>query len=65
MVQIIPFFILSDATSWIIRLSTGDDFPGWTMLLAPLFETLMWPAAHFILLAPQRRAHNPDANRPI
>jgi rod shape-determining protein MreD len=65
MVQIIPFFILSDATGWLIRLSTGDDFPGWTMLLTPLLETLMWPVAHFILLAPQRRAHDPDANRPI
>jgi rod shape-determining protein MreD len=56
---------LSDATGWIIRLSTGDDFPGWTMLLTPLLETLMWPVANFILLAPQRRAHDPDANRPI
>ncbi len=65
MVQIIPFFILSDATGWIIRLSTGDDFPGWAMLLAPLLESLMWPVANFILLAPQRRAHDPDANRPI
>jgi rod shape-determining protein MreD len=65
MVQIIPFFILSDASGWIIRLTTGDDFPGWAMLLSPLLETLMWPVANFILLAPQRRAHDPDANRPI
>jgi rod shape-determining protein MreD len=65
MVQIIPFFILADATGWAIRLTTGDDFPGWSMLLSPLLETLLWPVANFILLAPQRRAHDPDANRPI
>ena len=65
MVQIIPFFLLAEATSWTIRLTTGDDFPGWSLLLSPAMETLMWPVANFILLAPQRRAHNPDANRPI
>jgi rod shape-determining protein MreD len=65
MVQIIPFFIFADATGWAIRLTTGDDFPGWSMLLSPLLETLLWPVANFILLAPQRRAHDPDANRPI
>ena len=65
MVQIIPFFLLAEAMGWTIRLTTGDDFPGWSLLLSPAMETLMWPVANFILLAPQRRAHNPDANRPI
>ena len=65
MLQILPFFILAEAISLLIRLSTGDDFPGWTMLLSPFIETLLWPVANFILLAPQRRARDPDANRPI
>jgi len=65
MIQIIPFLFISEATGWVIRLTTGDDFPGWAMLLSPISETLLWPAANFILLAPQRRAHDPDANRPI
>ena len=65
MLQILPFFILTEGISLLIRLSTGDDFPGWTMLLSPFIETLLWPVANFILLAPQRRAHDPDANRPI
>ena len=65
MIQILPFFVLSEALGWIIRLSTGDDFPGWSLLLSPFMQTLLWPVANFILLAPQRRAHDPDANRPI
>lgn len=65
MVQIIPFFLLADATGLVIRLATGDKFPGWSLLLAPALETVMWPLATLILLAPQRRAHDPDANRPI
>ena len=63
--QIAPFFILAEVIGLLIRLSTGDDFPGWPMLLSPFIETLLWPVANFILLAPQRRAHDPDANRPI
>ena len=65
MIQILPFFVLSEALGLIIRLSTGEDFPGWSLLLSPFMETLLWPLANFVLLAPQRRAHNPDANRPI
>ena len=65
MIQILPFFVLSEALGLIIRLSTGEDFPGWSLLLSPFMETLLWPIANFILLAPQRRAHDPDANRPI
>ena len=33
--------------------------------LGPLFETLLWPLATVLLLAPQRRAHDPDENRPL
>ena len=65
MLQIMPFFILSEVIGLLIRLGTGDDFPGWPVLLRPFFETLLWPLANLILLAPQRRAHDPDANRPI
>jgi rod shape-determining protein MreD len=65
MIQILPFFILADALGLLIRMSKGDDFPGWSLLLVPFLETLLWPAANFILLAPQRRAHDPDANRPL
>ena len=65
MLQIAPFFIFAESIGLIIRLSTGNDFPGWPILLSPLLETLLWPVANFILLAPQRRAHDPDAHRPI
>lgn len=65
MLQVLPFILLADATGWVIRLATGDNFPGWSMFLPPFFETLLWPVANSLLLAPQRRAHDPDANRPI
>jgi rod shape-determining protein MreD len=40
-------------------------FPGWSMLIAPLAEALLWPLAVLLLLAPQRRAPDPDENRPL
>jgi rod shape-determining protein MreD len=46
-------------------LLAGDTFPGWWLLLAPLLEALLWPLATWLLLAPQRRAPDPDKNRPL
>jgi rod shape-determining protein MreD len=43
----------------------GGMFPGWMLLLAPLVEALLWPLVTLLLLAPQRRAPDPDQNRPL
>jgi rod shape-determining protein MreD len=43
----------------------GGMVPGWAMLLAPLFESMLWPVAVWLLLAPQRRPPDPDQNRPL
>jgi rod shape-determining protein MreD len=40
-------------------------FPGWGILLAPVFDALLWPLAHLLLLAPQRRPPDPDKTRPL
>jgi rod shape-determining protein MreD len=43
-----------------IRMIGGGAFPGWT-LLAPVIEAALWPVVSVLLLAPQRRAPDPDA----
>ena len=35
------------------------------LLLAPVFEALLWPLVTWVLLAPQRRPPDPDENRPL
>jgi rod shape-determining protein MreD len=35
------------------------------MVLAPVIEATLWPLATLLLLLPQRRAPDPDANRPL
>lgn len=64
-VQILPLFVAAHAVSMVVRLIAGGMFPGWQMVLAPLFEALLWPIVTWLLLAPQRRAPDPDQNRPL
>jgi rod shape-determining protein MreD len=63
--QIAPIFFAAHGVALAVRLIAGDMFPGWSMLLAPVFEAAMWPLATLLLLAPQRRAPDPDQNRPL
>ena len=63
--QILPVFLAAHLVSLAVRLLAGDMFPGWWLLLAAPLEALLWPLASLILLAPQRRAPDPDQNRPL
>ena len=63
--QVFPLFAAAHAIELAIRMIAGGMFPGWTTVLAPIFEGLLWPVVSFLLLAPQRRAHDPDENRPL
>ena len=64
-VQVLPLFVAAHAIELAIRLLAGGAFPGWTSMLAPLLESLLWPVVSILLLAPQRRAPDPDENRPL
>lgn len=64
-VQILPLFVAAHAVTLVVRLVAGDGFPGWWGLLAPVFEAALWPLVTLVLLAPQRRAPDPDENRPL
>lgn len=63
--QILPVFLAAHGVSLLVRMVAGGMFPGWWLLLAPVFEALLWPVATLLLLAPQRRAPDPDENRPL
>ena len=64
-VQVLPLFAFAHAIELALRLVAGGVFPGFNILLAPLAESVLWPVISVILLAPQRRAPDPDANRPL
>jgi rod shape-determining protein MreD len=64
-VQVLPLFLLAKLASLLARMAVGGMFPGWSLMLAPLFEAMLWPLATIVLLAPQRRPPDPDETRPL
>ena len=63
--QVLPLFAAAHAIELAIRLIAGGSFPGVTVVLAPVLEALLWPVVSVLLLLPQRRAPDPDENRPL
>jgi len=63
--QVLPLFLAMHTVSLVVRLIAGDLFPGWNVFVAPLIEAVLWPLVTLLLLAPQRRAPDPDENRPL
>ncbi len=64
-VQILPVLMVANVLQLIVRMIAGGMFPGWSLFIGPLAEGLLWPVVSMLLLAPQRRAPNPDDNRPL
>ena len=63
--QVLPLFVAAHAIQLAVRMMAGGTFPGMSVLLAPVIESLLWPLISIVLLAPQRRAPDPDENRPL
>jgi len=63
--QVLPLLVGAHLVALVVRMAAGDLFPGWSYFIAPLFEAALWPVAAAILMAPQRRAPDPDENRPL
>lgn len=63
--QVLPLFMVAHGIEVLIRMLVGGISPGWTLLVAPLLEAALWPLVSVLLLVPQRRAPDPDENRPL
>ncbi|PUE54119.1 rod shape-determining protein MreD [Limnohabitans parvus] len=63
--QIAPLFVIASLLEWATRLIVQDAWPHWSQLFAPLMQAALWPMIGALLLAPQRRAFDPDNIRPL
>ncbi|MFM8590084.1 MAG: rod shape-determining protein MreD [Limnohabitans sp.] len=63
--QLLPVMLLVAVVECLVRLLVGDGWPHWSQWLAPFLSALLWPVAGWLLLAPQRRAYDPDDIRPL
>lgn len=64
-VHVLPLFALAHLLALTLRMLVGGMWPGWSVLIAPVAEAALWPLASALLLAPQRRAPDRDAHRPL
>ena len=64
-VQVLPLFVAAQLLELAAQMLGGGAFPGLLMFLAPIVQSLLWPVVSVMLLVPQRRAPDPDANRPL
>lgn len=63
--QIVPLFLVAALLEWTTRLIVHDAWPHWSQLLSPFMQAALWPLIGAVLLAPQRRAFDPDNIRPL
>jgi len=47
--------LVAQGVALLVRLAAGDGFPGWPLVVGPLAGAILWPAASWLLLLPQRR----------
>ena len=64
-IQVLPLFLAAHLLQLVVRLIAGGTFPGWSIFAPPFIEAVLWPVVSVLLLVPQRRAPNPDDNRPL
>lgn len=63
--QLAPLLVGLSALQWLIRWLSDGVTPTWNMMLVPVVEVCLWPLLDWVLLAPQRRAPDPDDHRPL
>jgi len=63
--HVAALLVAAEIVALLVRLAAGAEFPGWALLVGPLAGALLWPVVTVVLLAPQRRAVEPDPARPI
>ena len=63
--HVAALLLFAQAVSALVRLVTGAEFPGLTIVIGPLIGALLWPLVTTLLLLPQRRATEVDETRAI
>jgi rod shape-determining protein MreD len=63
--HLLPLFTASQALVTLTGFLAGGASSGWSVVLAPVLTSALWPIGSWLLLAPQHGAHDLDANRPL
>ena len=63
--HVLPLLLSVQVVQLAVRLMPGIEFPGLLYLAGPFIATALWLPLTFVLLLPQYRPIEHDANRPI
>lgn len=63
--HVLPLLFGAQLVQFLVRLTTGAEFPGFGYFVSPLLATLLWVPGTYLLLLPQFRPVDRDDNRPI
>ena len=63
-VQILPLFLAAQAVSLVVRMIAGGMFPGWELLLAPVFQALALAGRDLAAAGTAAPRPRPGRNRP-
>lgn len=63
--HVLPLFLGTQGVMLLVRLVTGDEFPGLLWFLASASSALLWYPLTYLLLLPQFQPEEKDENRPI
>ncbi len=63
--HVLPMLLLAQLVVYSVRAWLAGTWPGWLWTLDSVVAAALWPFANWLLLAPQRRAHERDDTRPI
>ena len=63
--HVLPLLLLAQAVQLVVSLMVSGKYPHWYYFTESFVSAVLWPVATWLLLAPQRRAIDPDATRPI
>ena len=63
--QVLILLLSSQLLMLAVRVAAGGAFPGIGYFAGSVIAALLWPAAKFMLLLPQRRPEEIDLHRPI
>jgi rod shape-determining protein MreD len=59
--HVFVILLIAQGVALLVRVASGNAFPGWPIIVGPIFGALLWPLVTWLLLLPQRRAQREQA----
>jgi rod shape-determining protein MreD len=59
--HVLLILLVAQGVALLVRVAAGSAFPGWPIIVGPIFGALLWPLVTWLLLLPQRRAQREQA----